>query len=393
MLKSWIINEMDCQKHLFSLPDDHHYLNCSYLSPLLKKVEKAGIEGVRSKRHPWHTTPEDFFHDSNQLRTLFANLIKANNSSDIALQPAVSYGLASVAKNINPKKGSKIVIAGDQFPSNVYAWKRFCKEHRCSLFQVPPPEQVKNRGKQWNKNILKAIDEDTLLVALGNVHWADGTLFDLEKIGESTQENDSYFVVDGTQSVGALPINVQKINCDALICAGYKWLMGPYAMAMSYFSPRLQDGIPLEEGWIVRKNSEDFSGLVDYVDDYQPGARRFDMGERSNFVLVPMMIAALEQILDWDPKNIRQYCKDLTADLVEQLPQFGYQIEHPDWRGHHMFGIRLPDNITIETLQQKLDEKNIHVSVRGSAVRISPNVYNDQQDVETLLSVLQELQH
>ncbi len=382
---------MDCQKHLFSLPDDHYYLNCSYLSPLLKNVEEAGIRGIKEKNRPWETTPDHFFKDSNTLRSLFAKLVNAPSAKDIAIMPAVSYGLATVAKNINPAKGNSIVISGEQFPSNVYAWKRFCEEHDCQLKVVDPPKDFNDRGEQWNKRILNAIDSDTLLVALGNVHWTDGTLFDLKTIGAKTKKNDAYFVIDGTQSVGALPIDVQEIKADALICAGYKWLMGPYAITLGYFGPRLQEGIPLEEGWIVRKNSEDFSGLVDYEDDYQPGAQRFDMGERSNFILVPMMIEALKQILDWGPQNVQAYCKQLTADLEKDLPDHGYQIEEADWRAGHMFGIRLPASVSLKKLQHQLDEHNIHVSVRGSAVRISPNVYNDEKDIAMLINVLKNV--
>lgn len=382
---------MNCQKDLFSLSDDHHYLNCSFLSPLLKSVEEAGIKGIKSKSRPWETTPDDFFQDSNILRSLFARLINAPKADDIAIMPAVSYGLATAAKNIDPSKGNTIVVAGEQFPSNVYVWKRFCKDHNCNLKVIEPPEEFENRGKQWNEKILDAIGPDTLLVALSNVHWTDGTHFDLQSIGILRRQHDAYLVIDGTQSVGALPIDVQEIQPDALICAGYKWLMGPYAMTLGYFSPQFQDGIPLEEGWIVRKESEDFSNLVDYADDYQPGARRFDMGERSNFILVPMMIEALRQIIEWNPENIQQYCKQLTSDIVHKLPEFGYQIEKPNWRGHHMFGIRLPQSTTQKELQQELDKNNIHVSVRGSAVRISPNVYNNEQDITALFEVLKKI--
>lgn len=379
---------MDCQKHLFSLPEDRHYINCSYLSPLLKSAEQAGIEGIKSKNRPWETTPGKFFDDSDTLRSLFSKLINAPASDDVAILPAVSYGLAIVAKNIDPKKGETIVVAGEQFPSNVYVWKRFCEEHDCRLNIVKPPEGFEGRGEQWNRRILEAIGPDTLLVALGNVHWTDGTRFDLEAIGAKARDNDAYLAVDGTQSVGAMPFDIQKVQPDALICAGYKWLMGPYSMTMGYFSPRLQNGVPLEEGWIVRKDSEDFSGLVDYADGYQPGARRFDVGERSNFILVPMMIAALQQVLQWKPENIQQYCRELTADFIRKLPEHGYRIEDSSWRGEHMFGVRLPEHIRTDVLQERLAERNIYLSIRGSAIRISPNVYNDREDMEALMEVL-----
>src|SRR5699024_9533835 len=125
-----------------------------------------------------------------------------------------------------------------------------------------------------------------------------------------------------------------------------------------------------------------------YTDEYQPGALRYDVGERSNFILMPMMIEALKQIIDWGPQNIQQYCQALTEDLIQKLPEFGYQIEEPNWRGHHLFGIRLPEHLNRVELQQKLQSNNIHLSLRGTAVRISPNVYNTRDDMDKLLQLL-----
>lgn len=379
---------MDCQKHLFSLPEDHHYLNCAYFSPLLKSVEEAGIAGIKQKRTPWKVTPDAFFEDSNRLRSLFARLVNAPEANRMAIMPSASYGLSTVAHNLPRDKAKKIVVVGEQFPSNIYPWMRFCSNSSCELHTIKAPENFTERGKKWNEQILESIDEDTLMVAIGNVHWTDGTLFDLEAISKRSHEVGAYLVIDGTQSVGALPFDVEQIQPDALICAGYKWLMGPYSIALGYFGPRLLDGIPLEEGWLDRKGSEDFAGLVNYVDDYQPGAIRYDMGERSNFILVPMMIKAIEQLLDWKPENIQAYCKSLTADLIDELPELGFQIEHPDGRSHHLFGIHLPEHIQPRDLQKTLSNNKVHVSVRGSAIRISPHLYNNEEDIAALRNIL-----
>jgi hypothetical protein len=104
---------MKCQKDLFRLPDNQHYLNCSYLSPLLRSVEEAGIEGIRGKRQPWNVKPDDFFEDSDIVRSEFSKLISADNPQQIALMPAVSYGMATVAKNLPYKKGVEIIVAGE----------------------------------------------------------------------------------------------------------------------------------------------------------------------------------------------------------------------------------------------------------------------------------------
>ena len=178
-----------------------------------------------------------------------------------------------------------------QFPSNVYTWRELAKERDLIVKTIPYPIEIADgRGKTWNERILQSIDTNTALVTLGHVHWANGTLFDLKKIGQRCREVGAVFVIDGTQSVGALPFDVQDFGVDALICGGYKTLMGPYSLGYAYFGAYFDNGKPLEESWMARKDSENFSGLLNYQDAYHPLSIRYDMGEKSNFITVPMGI-------------------------------------------------------------------------------------------------------
>ncbi len=380
-----------CQKHLFSLDPAVHYLNGAYMSPLLKSAEEAGIRGILRKRQPDKISAQDFFTDAQHLRGLFAQLVNAGSADEVALVPSVSYGMAVVAKNLKTEPGQKIIVADAQFPSNVYPWLALAKERGLGLQIVEMPSEPDQRGLRWNERLLEAIDDRTTLVALGHVHWANGTLFDLQKIAEKTHFHGGLIAIDGTQSVGALPMDVQDFQIDALVCAGYKWLMGPYSLGYAWFGPRFLGGAPVEENWINRLNSEDFARLVDYQPEYQPGARRFDVGERSNFILVPMGIAALEQILEWDPQHIQTYCHDLTSRVAGMWRERGYWIEESEARAAHLFGIQLPPGIAPVVLQQKLKDRHISVSVRGDFVRISPHVYNDVADMDALTEVLMEI--
>ncbi|MEZ4722552.1 MAG: aminotransferase class V-fold PLP-dependent enzyme [Flavobacteriales bacterium] len=100
--------------------------------------------------------------------------------------------------------------------------------------------------------------------------------------------------MDGTQSVGAMHMDVMRYNIDALVCAGYKWLLGPYSIGMAYIGETFNDGIPLEETWMNRTNAQDFSHLTDYDPVYQPGAARYSIGESSQFILLPMLLEGVE---------------------------------------------------------------------------------------------------
>ncbi len=193
---------------------------------------------------------------------------------------------------------------------------------------------------------------------------------------------------DASQSVGALPFDVEAIRPDALICTGYKWLLGPYSITLGYYGPRFDDGQPLEETWIGRRGSEDFRGLVMYDDEYQPGAARFDVGERSNFILVPMLLAALRLLNEWRPERIQAYCRGLLGGLLDRMRDRGVPLEEEDWRAAHILGLPLPEGADPGRLEAQLRRREVHASLRGHALRISPNVYNDEEDVAALEEAL-----
>jgi len=378
---------LECQRHLFWLPDDVHYLNCAYMSPLLRSVEEAGIAGMRRKRLPSDIVPADFFTERDRVRALFARLINAPDPSRVALVPAASYGLAVVARNTRLEKGQNIVIVEEQFPSNVYVWMRLCREAGGELRTVPRPRGP-SAGSVWTERVLEAMDEATAVVAMPHVHWTDGTRFDLLRIGARARELGAALVVDGTQSVGALPFDVRAIQPDALVCAAYKWRLGPYGTGVAWYGPRYDGGVPLEETWLAREGSEDFRALVRYRDAYQPGAVRYDAGGSPNFILVPMLVAALEQVLAWTPEAIQAYCTALTRELLEESAALGFGVEEEAWRAGHLFGLRMPAGVDLTRAQALLAERRISVSLRGSAMRVSPHVYNDERDIEALRAAL-----
>ena len=380
---------LSCQKHLFSLEQDRHYINCAYMSPLLKSVEEAGIQGLARKRDPHNITPDDFFNGAIEIRKLFAQLIHAETERT-AVIPSASYGLGIVMRNIKPAAGSKLITIHEEFPSDVYSLYRICSDHKLDLVTVKPPDALANKARNWNERILEAITPGTALVNLSSVHWSDGTIFDMEAIGKRAKEVGALFVVDGTQSVGAPELDVARWRVDALICAGYKWLLGPYTSGLAWFGEYFDEGKPIEESWMNRVGAENFKELVNYQAAYLPGAARYNMGEFANFINVPMLKASLTQILQWTPVEITAYCERLTRPLISYLQSNGFLIEEDANRSKHIFGFRLPPDMSIETVQKKLIERKISVSLRGSAVRVSPHVYNDEKDIQVLIDALED---
>ena len=370
------------QRHLFDIPDEVAYLNCAYMGPLMHSVVEAGDRGIRAKARPWGISSADFFSDGERARELFARIIGAD-AEGVALVPSASYGLSCAARNAKAARGDRLVVLAEQFPSNVYTWREVARTTGASLVTVARPAD-----DDWSRAVFAAIDERTAVVALPHCHWTDGARLDLVRIGARCREAGALLVLDLTQSAGALRFDAAKVRPDYVVCAGYKWLLGPYSLGFLWAAPKHRDGKPIEYNWIGRAGAEDFAGLVDYRDEYQPGARRFDVGERSNFILVPMLNAALERILDWGVEAIEATLAARTADVAARAARLGLGSAPAALRAGHFLGLRFPDGALPAGLLAALAAEQVHVSVRGASMRVTPHLYNTGEDVDRLFAAL-----
>lgn len=370
------------QRALFSLPGDVTYLNCAFTAPLLKRSEAAAKKAITSKSSPWTIGSADFFTKMESVRHLFAHLIESS-SEHVAIIPAVSYGIALAARNLPFFEGQNIVVLEDQFPSNIYSWKRLVDEKKGRIQTVKRPADF-----DWTHAVIEAINEKTGIVAVPNCHWTDGTLLDLVRIGAACRKQKAALVIDGTQSLGALPVSIKDIKPDFLVTTAHKWLMGPYSMGFCYIASKWLDTIPLEENWLNRMDSQDFSRLVDYQDNYQPGARRFDVGAASNFFLTPVAEASLQQLHQWKIKEIAKSLRLKTDLIANRAESLNLIVAPAHKRAAHMIGIKFPQGIP-KTLPAKLLAEQIYVSVRGDFIRIAPHLYNTDKDLDRLFEVLE----
>lgn len=378
------------QKHLFSLDPEIIYLNNAYRGPMLKSSEEAAMQDLIKMRSPHHLKPEDFFSGVETVKSLFGKLVKCA-PSQVALIPSTSYGFAAVLNNWNPGKGKKAITVTDEFPSGYFSLKRWADEHDSPVVSVGPANQEIEIGKGWNERILEEIDQNTGVVLISSVHWMNGVKFDLKQIGERCREVGACFIVDGTQSVGAMPMDVQDCQIDALICASYKWLLGPYSMGLAYFSERFDFGKPLEESWMNRTNSQNFADLTNYQPQFLPGANRYSVGETSYFILLPILEQALLQLQEWSPERIQEYAGRLKNSLVSFQADRNLPLEMNAYTANHLFSLPLPKGQDLNQVKSLLENEKILVSVRGTSLRISINVFNEQQDIERLMGVLDSL--
>jgi selenocysteine lyase/cysteine desulfurase len=370
-----------CQRALFDIPEGVAYFDCAKMSPLLNAAAEAGRAGLLRKAHPWEIKAKHFFDESERVRALYARLIGAE-AGDVAIIPSVSYGMATAMANVRVAAGQTIVTLAEDFPSTIHACRALVAREEARLVTVERPEEG-----DWNQALLDAIDGGTAMVCAPHVHWVCGTVFDLEAVARRCRSVGATLILDTTQSTGALPLDLAAVDPDYLVAACYKWMLGPYSLGFLYVAPRHQQGRPLEEGWITRAGAEDFRSLAHADAALEPDARRFDMGERSNFALLPVAGAAIAQLLEWGVGNIAETLAGTTAAIAARLAEMGI-VANPA-RAPHYLSVRFPRRLGDE-IEDRLASAEVHVSLRGDRMRITPHLYNDAADADRLVQEISE---
>jgi selenocysteine lyase/cysteine desulfurase len=274
------------------------------------------------------------------------------------------------------------MLAG-QFPSNVYAWRGW-QAGGVEMRFVPRPSYAAD----WTAAMVEAMDANTALVACEQAHWTDGTLIELAAIGKRARQLGAAFVIDATQTAGAMPLDCAAIQPDLLVAHSYKCMLANYGLGFAVIGERFARADPVEQSWLLRAGSENFARLVDYQDAYASGVRRFDTSVRANPILVGMLEAACDLLLAWEPVRIRSYLLDITRTALAELDQVGLATLPEEARAANIFGIRLPTGADPERVRASLATQRIFGSIRGTSVRVSPHVYNDEADLHRLATAL-----
>ena len=379
-------NKISCQRNLFNIPDEIVYLNTAYISPLSLKVEKAINKGCKLETQPWKIDPEiHFFHQIKETKIIFSNLFNISYKN-VSLIPSASYGISTAANNIKlTKTKNKILILKDQFPSNVYPWMELSKKQEGVLEIIDELNET-----TLTEEIINKISEEVAVIAIPNIRWTDGYIIDLKKVSNACKKFDVNLILDLTQSAGAMQIDLKEINPDFAIIANYKWMLGPYSTGFLYISDKFIDGVPLEETWIGRKNSQDFSKLTDYQSLYNSDSIRFDMGQRANFSLLPGVKASLEQLQDWSIKKIENTLYQNNMIICKGLLDLGFEILAEKNRAPHFISARLP-GYEGDSLINNLKKNKIFISERSGYLRITPHLWNNEEDFFKLINCLKSL--
>jgi selenocysteine lyase/cysteine desulfurase len=380
-----IIHMLASQRALFDMPRHICYLNSASYSPLPLRTQEAGRAAVRRKGTPWTLDAAFANGQHERARAAAARLINAN-PADIALIPSISYGVATAAKVLTIDRGTRIVVLEDDHSSPVLEWQTRAAPQGFVVETIRRPEDG-----DWTSSVLAAIERPgappVSLASISSVHWSDGGLIDIEKVGASLRRRGASFLLDATHSAGVLTMDVRRLDPDFVIFPTYKWLLGPYGRAFLYVAKRHQGGIPLEQTSFgrrdVRAENEVYFADLRYVDD----ARRFDMGERDHFISMEMASIGMEMMGDWGAAAVGQRLLMLTERIAEGLRGIGVSVPERRVRAPHILSLGFKGGIPAG-LVEGLASEDIYVAARLRRMRISPHVFNDEADADRFVAAL-----
>ncbi|MGI8939239.1 MAG: aminotransferase class V-fold PLP-dependent enzyme [Iamia sp.] len=378
--------EPDDVRRLFSLPADLAYLNTAYMGPLPRLTVEAGWMALDRKAHPWTVVADDFFLPGETYRGMLADLLGLD-ADGVAITPSVSFGLSTFAAMVPMAEGQVVVVPADEFPSNLNPWSAAAARVGATVVRVP-------RGPEGDITAalvreVARLGDQVALVASPPCHWTDGAPIDLAAVGEAVRAVGGALAVDVCQSLGAAPFDGRAVRPDVVAGATYKWLLGPYSLGFAWFAPRWRDGPPLDHGWSNRAGAEDFAALTQPSTDFRPGARRYDVGEPAQHTQMPVALASLGLITEWGPATVATHARRLTDRIAEGAASLGFEVAPADRRSDHLLGLGLaPTGLAPDALAATLADAKVHVSVRGSSVRVSAHRFNDDDDVDRLLAAL-----
>ena len=376
------------QRDSFDIPRDIAYINAASWSPLPKAVAEAGRRGIERKSHPWEITGEHQVRQYARARAAAAALIGAA-AEDIALVSSVGYGVATASKIMDIPKGSRVLVLAEDHSSPTLEWITRAPKDGFEVDTVAQPEDG-----DWTSAVLAAIARPgaapLALASISNVHWSDGGVVDLDRVGPALKKAGAALLVDATHGAGIMALDVKKLDPDFLIFPTYKWVLGPYGRAFLYVAKRRQQGEPLEQTAYSRRGVS--SESAPYFADlrFAEGAKRFDMGERDHIISLEMASVAMEMMHAWGQAAIQQRLAMLSAIIADGVRNTGALIPDDKLRAPHVLSLGFPKGMK-PGLIEAMAAEGVHVAPRLGRMRISPHVYNDEQDVDAFVKAFKKL--
>ena len=358
------------------------YLNTASVCLMYSGAERAVVEWMHDLAENG-TIHFDEAAEERAFATLHASAARlfSCRPEEIAVGSSATELLASLAWAVAPTAGSNIVSTGLEFPSTIYPWARVAR-HTGAEVRLADMKGDYHR----TDDLIGLIDPRTAVVCVSDVIYSTGQRLDVAGLAEAAHRNGALLIIDATQSAGGIPIDVGALGVDALITASYKWLCGPFGVAVMYLAPHLHER--LEPGLVGFRSHEQMWDLRADRLKLPPNAHRFEFSTMA-YGCAPGLASSIDYLLRLDVGRIFSRNKTLADLLIEGLRERNAEILSPtdDGARSSIVATRFAD-MDVRILAERLNKAGIVVSARRGVLRFSPHLYNDADDIEQALTTI-----
>jgi len=361
------------------------YLNAALQGPLPLAAARQAQLALEWKTHPYRLPDSIYFDLPDRIREKVARVIGAE-TEEIAVTTGASAGLAAVAASIDWKPGDEVLVGQGEFPAHFSTWVRYEQAGKLRVRVVEP------RGRFLTADdYIELIGPQTRLISASFVRFDNGARLDTPRLARACESVGAALVLDITQAAGTMPINIRDLGASMAVSSGYKWLLGPYGVGFFWIAREWVDRLPLGAVYFMAlEGARNLHALPRANVRPVPGARRWDSAETANFTNLAAFDASLDLVLRIGTDAIQRLIDSLTEEILEQLPRTRCVLASPaerERRGPYVC-ISAREQDQTPALYEKLRAAGISVSLRETALRIAPHIYNTSEEISHLLKVL-----
>jgi selenocysteine lyase/cysteine desulfurase len=288
--------------------------------------------------------------------------------------------MSIVAQGFPWKEGDRVIGLEREYPANVYPWWNLEKKGVRHLRLNPA------HSRDTLAVLKDHINSTVRMVAVSAVDWCSGYVLDLSDLGAFCRQKGVTLVVDVAQALGVTPLNPEANGVAAMAGSGWKWLMGPIGVGVFYCHPSLMERLELV--FVGTDTVVDAHNYLDYRFEPKPDASRFEFSTPNMNDWV-YLLAALKLLHEVGLDNVRQRILSLNAYLRDGLRNKGFHVRgsaaEQEQSGILSF---LREDLNAPEEARRLGAENIFVAARDGAIRVSPHIYNNEEDMDGLLNSL-----
>jgi len=370
--------------------DGRAWLDTAALGPLPRTAAAAAEAALAERRAPQRLDHDAFAEVPRRLRETLGELVGAP-PGEVILGNSTTYGLNLLVQGIPWRDGDEVLVVEGDFPTSVVTWLPLEGRGVRVRRLVPPGGAASGFGAA---ELAAALRPETRVFCTSWVFSFAGHALDLEPLGRLCRERGVTFVVNGSQAVGARPIDLARVPADALVSCGFKWLCGPYATGFCWLAPELAASLVYRQAyWFSDPEllaDLDRGWSYELPDPDKLGAARFDVFCTANFLNFAPWTAAVRYLLDLGIERVAAHDQALVERLLAGLDLDRYQLRSPRQGPERstlvLLSHRDPDRNA--GIQAALEAAGVDISLRAGALRLSPHVHNTAADIDRALDVL-----